>query len=38
MASSILLALDVELRLNFLASQTKRSKADCLREIIEHGH
>ena len=37
MATSIRLAPDVEQRLDFLASQTGRTKAFYLREIIERG-
>ena len=37
MATSIRLAPEIERRLDYLASQTRRTKADCLREIIEHG-
>jgi RHH-type rel operon transcriptional repressor/antitoxin RelB len=37
MATSIRLTADTEQRLNFLASQTGRSKAFYLREIIEQG-
>lgn len=37
MATSILLAPETEQRLDRLASQTGRTKADCLREIIERG-
>ncbi len=37
MATSIRLTVDTEQRLNFLASQTGRSKAFYLREIIEQG-
>ena len=37
MATSIRLAPDVEQRLDFLAAQTRRTKAFYLREIIERG-
>lgn len=37
MATSIRLAPDVERRIDFLASQTGRTKAYYLREIIERG-
>jgi RHH-type rel operon transcriptional repressor/antitoxin RelB len=37
MATSIRLAPDVEKRLDFLSSQTGRTKAYYLRELIEHG-
>jgi RHH-type rel operon transcriptional repressor/antitoxin RelB len=37
MATSIRLASEIEKRLDFLASQTGRTKAYYLREIIEHG-
>jgi RHH-type rel operon transcriptional repressor/antitoxin RelB len=37
MATSIRLTADTEQRLHFLASQTGRSKAFYLREIIEQG-
>lgn len=37
MAISIRLAPEIERRLDYLASQTGHTKADCLREIIEHG-
>lgn len=37
MATSVRLAPETEQRLDDLASQTGRTKADFLREIIEHG-
>ena len=37
MAISIRLSPDTEQRLDFLASQTGRTKAFCLREVIERG-
>ena len=37
MATSIRLATEIEQRLDFLASQTGRTKAFYLREIIERG-
>ena len=37
MATSIRLSSEVEQRLDFLASQTERTKAFYLREIIERG-
>jgi len=37
MATSIRLAPEIEKRLDYLASQTGRTKAYYLREIIEHG-
>ncbi len=37
MATSIRLSSEIEQRLDYLASHTKRTKAYYLREIIEHG-
>lgn len=37
MATSARLAPEIERRLDYLASQTGRTKAGWLREIIEHG-
>ena len=37
MSISIQLNPETELRLDFLVTQTGRSKADCLQEIIENG-
>ena len=37
MATSVRLVPEIERRLDYLASQTGCTKADCLREIIEQG-